>query len=372
MSVSNVNVGSQILTWDYRQKASSSSFNRLYSDIVPTGIYDGGKLKRLSDTVISVEKMTVLIKSNERQENKITVRIETTTDQDLSLANSSGSCDPSNSYIVARFGWMDVENDFMEFLAVKYSDNPAESRPNYLQEKDIIIGKVLYEQQGANWIIKGANSFDYTRRDDIAFVLTEKLYNGYRVQTCEEDPNKIHVTPGVTYNTKGTYLTEGGNYPQVGGIPATGPQGRWDLVYVNSDGVIGILPGQASANPTAPAYGGRKVIAEIRRGPNRNDIIGDDIYRINIFGQAGTIEPSSLSLIDSNNYFTEKNIEGALKQTWEKTNALQSFLNDLKTYAENLRGDFDSHENAKADDSVVHGIEIVTEIEPLVYGEEAP
>jgi len=370
MSVSSVNVGSQILTWDYRQNASSSSFNRLYSDIAPAGIYAGGKLERLGDTVISIKKMVVLIKSNEREADRITVRIETTTDQDLSLATSYGgvTCDPLNCYIVARFGWMDVENDFMEFLAVKYSDDPNEYRPNYVQAKDVILGKVLYEKQGANHVVRETHAFDYTRRQNAASPFMENVYNECRVQTCEEDPAKVHVTGGNSYSSKGFFTTAGGNYP-ASGVPPTADQGRNDLVYVDADGEVRIELGKPSTVPKSPVHGGRRVIAEIRRGSNRKDIIGDDIVTVNEFGRRGTVEAEDLSLKDENDYFQQKSVEAAIKQVWEKAVTLQNLLSALTAFAKNAREDLDLHVADAVDEGIIHGIETVDFIEPLAFGE---
>jgi hypothetical protein len=360
------------MTWDYRQNASSSGFNRLYSDVVPTGLYAGGKFERLNDTVISVKKAVVLIRSNEREADKITVRIETTTDQDLSLAAVIGgsSCDPQNSYIIARFGWEDVESDFMELIAVRYSDDPNEYRPNYIQAKDIILGKVLFVEQGGNWIIKETHSFDYTRRQTVFLPDIQDIYCEYRVQTCEEDPTKIHVTGGSSYGSKGFINTVGGNFPE-GGIQPTGAQGRNDLVYIGAGGGVKIETGVPSAFPATPAYGSRRVIAEIRRGPDRSDVIGDDIVRINEFGQTGTVEAGDFSLKDQDDYFAQKNVEAALKQTWEKTVTLQNLLAALATFAGNIRDDLDAHVADIVDTGIIHGIEVADEIEPLVDGEEA-
>jgi hypothetical protein len=370
MSVSPVNVGSQIMTWDFRQPASSSSFNRLYSDVVPAGIYAGGKFERLSDTVISVKKMVILVRSNEREADKITVRIETTTDQDLSLSAGGGSsCDPLGAYIVARFGWEDVESDFMELLAVRYSDDPNEYRPNYIQAKDIILGKVLFEQQGGNWIVRPAHSFDYTRRQAAFIPESQELRREYRVQTCEEDAAKVHVTGGSSYGSKGFVSTTGGNFPG-GGLPPTDARGRNDMVYVDAAGEIKIELGVPAVSPVTPAYGSRRVIAEIRRGPNRADIIGDDIIQINAWGQTGTIEAGDFSLKDEDDYFTQKNVEAALKETWEKAAELQNLLTALTAYAEDTRNDLDAHVADIVDTGIIHGIETVTFIEPLVDGED--
>jgi hypothetical protein len=359
------------MTWDYRQNASSSGFNRLYSDVVPTGLYAGGRFERMNDTVISIKKAVILIRSNEREADKITVRIETTTDQDLSFATVVGgsSCDPQNSYIIARFGWEDVESDFMELLAVRYSDDPNEYRPNYIQAKDIILGKVLFTEHDGNWIIRETHSFDYTRRQMVFIPDMQDIYREYRVQTCEEDPAKIHVTGGSSYSSKGFVNTVGGNFPE-GGIQPTGAQGRNDLVYVDAGGEIKIELGAPSASPVTPVYGSRRVIAEIRRGPNRSDIIGDDIIRINEFGQTGTVEAGDFSLEDQNDYFIQKNVEAALKQTWEKTVTLQNLLTALTTFAGNIRDDLDAHVADIVDTGIIHGIEVVDEIKPLVGGNE--
>jgi len=363
MSISAVDKGKQIRTFHYRNPASSVSFNRLLTDIIPPGIYRGGVFTRLSDTVISISKMTVLIQSNEREADRIFPRFETTEDQDMSLATALGgvTCDPERCYIVARFGWEDVESNFMDFIAVKYSDDPNEYRSDYINPKDLVIGKVLIIQQGGNWIIQPQNPFDYTRRSR-AFIPDEKLlYEEFKVKTCETDSTKINVSGGSIATSKGYIKVTGGNFPAAG-LPPTGDFGRHDLAYIDVDGQIQIQLGTPSATPSAPKYGGRRVLAEIRRGPNRTEIIGDDIVPVNPLGRSGTLQAVDLSIIDNDDYFTEKNIEAALKQTWEKTEALQGLLTALTVYSQNTREDLEQHVSDIVDEGMVHGIEICNEI----------
>lgn len=363
MPISTVDKGKQIKTYAYRNPAASASFNRFFSDLMPTGIYAGGMLTRYGDTTVSLGRLTVLIRSNEREADAITLRIETTVDQDISLAVSLGgsTCDPERCYIVARFGWEDVESDYMDFAVVKYSNDPGEYRPDYILPKDIVIGKVLFIQRDGDWIIRPNNCFDYTRRSR-AFIPDENaLYGMFRVLTCETDGSKVHVTGGSLSTSKGFKKVVGGDFP-VNGLAPTGDYGRNDLVWVDSDGQIKILYGVSSASPVSPLYGGRRVLAEIRRGPNRSDIISDDVVQVNPLGQSGTVEIGDLSLADADGYFSVKNVEAALKQTWEKAEELEELLAALAKYSKDTRTDLEEHVADVVDDGIIHGIQICGEI----------
>jgi len=156
-------------------------------------------------------------------------------------------------------------------------------------------------------------------------------------------------------------VTVGGNFP-AGGLPPTDGMGRHDIVFVNADGHIQVQLGVPSTNPKAPVYGGRRILAEIRRGPGCNSVIADDIFQVNPLGHSGTIETSDLSLIDEDNFFVQKNIESAFKQTWERTIELQGFLEALTAYSKNIKNDLEEHVADIMDDGIVHGIEICHKI----------
>jgi len=363
MSISSIDKGRQVRTFQYRNPASSASFNRLLTDILPSGVYAGGLFTRLSGTVISISKLVALVHSNEREADRIFLRFETTEDQDLSLAVALGgaTCDPERCYVVARFGWEDVESDFLDFIAVKYSNDPHEYRPDYIMPKDLILGKIEFVQQNSNWIIQPQNSFDYTRRSR-AFIPDENaLYSAFKVQTSETANNKVHVTGGSIATSKCLINVTGGDFP-INGLPPTDNFGRYDLVYVDANGNIEIEIGTPSATPIAPVYGNRRILAEIRRGANRADVIGDDIVQINPLGQSGTIEAKDFSIIDSQNYFTRKNVENALEQTWEKALELEELLEALTLFSENTQNDLNEHVADVVDFGIIHGIEICHEI----------
>lgn len=325
MSTNTINKGDQVLTFDYRSPAKAKLFNRGYSDLLPYGIYMGGKLVRVNDTQVGIQPLVCLIQSNELTDENISVRAETRSTQEISIASFTGSnyCTTSRPYIVLRFGWADVEANYMDMLAVGYSDDPAEDDPEKIWETDIIVGRVQFEEVTAgNYIIRTTNRFDYTKRTEVFLPYQSSVYNEYAVSTCETNPRKVHVASGVVNTSKGRFVSNGGDYPTAAVISDTAAQGRKDLVYVDDEGLIRIQEGAPSASPVAPLYLNKRVLAEIHRGANRTTIEGTDIVIINDPGRQGTIAAEDYPIKDADGYFGTDTIEAALKALYEKYAAI--------------------------------------------------
>lgn len=317
MSTSSINKGGQILTFDYRSLASSKLFNRSYSDLLPYGVYAGGRLTRVSDTSVGIDPLVCLIQSNEILDANISVRIETTTTQEVSVAASVGSlyCSTAKPYVVLRFGWADVEANYMDILAVAYSNASDETDPEKIWPTDIVLGKIQFQEVTAgNWIIRTTNIFDYTRRAEVFIPSQSSVFNEYAVSTCETNVRKVHVSSGVVNTSKGQFVSTGGDYPTAAVISDTAGMGRVDLVYVDDVGSIRIEEGVPDANPVAPLYMNRRVLAEIHRGPNRTSIEGTDIVIINDPGRQGTVSAEDFPIRDVLNYFATDTVEAALAQ----------------------------------------------------------
>ena len=199
MSSNATNYGGQVLSLDFRQDARAKGFNQVFCDILPYGIYSGGQLTRISDTVVNVGLLVCVIKSDEN--DKVALRIETTETQNISLATITGSmyANVAMPYIVLRFGWQDLEVNYMDMRAVGWSINPNETDPDKLHSLDIILGKVLFQETltgNGQFIIAVENSFDLTRRHDAFIKEVEEVSGQFRVSPSEFDPRKVFISGG--------------------------------------------------------------------------------------------------------------------------------------------------------------------------------
>jgi hypothetical protein len=341
MSSNNINYGSQIHIFDYRQEARGKGFNQAFCEILPYGVYSGGQLSRVSDTMINVGLLICVIKSDES--DKVALRVETQETQDISLAENTNSAyaDISKPYIVLRFGWQDVEVNYMDMRAVGWSADPLETDPDKLHPLDIILGKVLFEETvsgSGQYVIAAGNPFDMSRRHDVFIKETASVAGQFRVSSSELDPKKVFVSGGKVNTSRGRFLLAGAEFPSAG-IPDTGAMGRTDLVVVNVNGEFQLLQGTPSASFPAPApkYQNYKVLAEIRRGPNRTDITGADIIQVTDSTIRGSIAAEDFPLIDSENFLpaNAKSIEGAFNYLFHHSIAISP--QDAATLAAVLR-----------------------------------
>ena len=223
--------------------------------------------------------------------NNVGTRIETGSAQNLTVNNAT-------PFIILRFSWADAQNNYMDMLAVANAD---------IQENDLIVGRCVYDDVGTTL----STTFDYTRRT-IFYTNKQKIEDSYlRVTPTEPASNQVTVSSGVLNSSKGNLLVAGGNYP-VGGIQNT-INGRIDLVYIDENGAVQILLGTDQANPVAPRYGNRKVIAEIRRGASRTSVKGNEIFRVISSYDMNAITGDQL-LVDAGNFYSSTNVEDAFQE----------------------------------------------------------
>jgi hypothetical protein len=341
MSNNVTNYGVQAITFDYRQEARGKGFNRAFCDVLPYGLYSGGRLTRISDTVINIGLLVCVIKSDE--DDKVALRVETMEAQDVSLAVYIGSkyADADKPYIVLRFGWHDTEANYMAMRAVGWSANPSEADPDKLHPLDIILGKVLFQETPAGsgkFVIAPADSFDLSRRQDVFIKETEAVSGQFHVAPSEIDPRKVFISGGKVNTSKGRFLLAGAEFP-FAGIPDTAAMGRTDLIVVNADGEFQFVRGVPSALSPAPApkYQTYKVLAEIRRGPNRTNVLGTDIVQVADATIRGSAAAEDFPVSDAEEFLpvNAKNIEAAFNYLFHHSIAISP--QDLETLGAVLR-----------------------------------
>jgi hypothetical protein len=306
MSQNATNYGNQRIVFDFHQEARAKGFNDAFCDILPYGVYTGGRLTRLNENLIQVEEMNVIIRSNE--EDQVALKITTTETQEIAV-------EYTKPYIILRFGWAETDNNFMDIRAVGWSTDPFELDDNKLQPLDIILGKCQFiENAPGNYIIDVDNPFDLSRRQDVFLKEAETIYTQFRVSESEVNPKNVYVSGGRLHTSKGQFIISGGEYP-LEDIPDTTAQARTDLIVIDDLGQIKLVQGTPSASNPAPApkYGTYRVCAEIRRGPNRTNIKGSDIVQLVDPSRQGQWLAEDFPLTDVENYLpsNSKNIEAA-------------------------------------------------------------
>jgi hypothetical protein len=218
--MANTDNGGQVFTYDYRQQGISKGFNALNYKLHPKGIYSGGQFSKLTANSLSISPMLIVVEDVTKD---VCVRCSTTVD-----ATITGIL-LSTPWIVARFTWQDIENNFIGFLAIdSASINP---------DTDLILGRLI---NGIDIV----DSFDYSYRQWSYHYYTNmnSIEPPFRVVPTFNGYNEyVWVKAGSSYiNGKKVELLVDTQSPPIT-FPATG--GRTDLVCIDENSNIVIVQG---------------------------------------------------------------------------------------------------------------------------------
>ena len=136
--MASTNNGDQIITFKYQQEGTAESFNKLIHGVIPTGIISGGDLIKVSNSQINIAPLEMVM-----SDGNVTVNVQT-------RENAIVNVDKSLPYIIAKFNWANLTNNFVSFESASLSS--LSSLPNAL-----ILGK-------CEFIGTTLEAFDYTRK----------------------------------------------------------------------------------------------------------------------------------------------------------------------------------------------------------------
>ena len=219
----STNFGNQIKTFDYFQEGKSEGFNKLLYSVLPTGIISGGTLTKITNSSISISPLICQIEDTTR---KISLRVETQDSITLSVSTAT-------PYIICRLDWLNIENNYMDVVAI--SDTDVESG-------DLILGK-------CEFLIAELTGFDYSKKSTNPLVEINNNKKSLYLESNEPFDNRIYINPGSLYiNNK--YISYAGGQSPTFNITSTDP--RIDLICINDSGVISIVEGTPSSTPAIP------------------------------------------------------------------------------------------------------------------------
>lgn len=230
--------GTQEITIQYYEEATSFDVNKRNVDIVPRGIYSGGHLAKVSNTEVTLSQFTAEIGDDDIQ-----ISVRTSTPATLKASTlDSGDIDPAYPYLVMRWAYVAQQDNYVEIHAI--------ASVSAAQDTDIIIGKCVFS--GSTLV-----SFDYAAR---TFLNVQN--NFLKVEATEDSELYIWVKAGKIQLSTGTiHIAE----QKVGPFSEpSSPNSRIDLVYVTDAGALAIAQGTAAVSPSVPDYGSKLVLAEVR------------------------------------------------------------------------------------------------------------
>jgi len=242
------NVGDQTVTIIFRAAANSSIVNKRQKQIIPTGIYSGGYLTVVDASHASLSPLACEIGDGTHQ-----VRIETA--ETINLVVTSAT-----SYVVLRWSYTGSADDFMEILAVAAGS---------VQINDLVIGRCTFDGGG------NLNGFNYVDSSHPRSV-PETMNLFLKVEPTGETELRVRIRGG-RIQTASAVIDISDQKSDLFVPP--GANKKIYLVYVNTTtGAIAIdSSGAEAANPVAPGYKGRLVLAEIKLSTGDTSITIDKI-----------------------------------------------------------------------------------------------
>ncbi len=247
-----INNGSQVMTFDFKQSGTSEGFNKLYYKLLPSGILSGGGLTKVTDTSVIISPFLSLYDDNNKG---LCVRLETTEDATVTVNTSA-------PYIVGRFDWLNVVDNYMDFKAVSFAN---------IDEDDIILGRCIYNN---NTLI----NFDYSMKSwskDYYENTMSKTPN-FLVTACEPYSNKVQVHRGKAII--GGRLVELNTVTESDNISSAITNSRKDIVTIDIEGNINIIKGIDEVNAKPPKCPtSHLLLAILSPTPNFSALTGDMI-----------------------------------------------------------------------------------------------
>lgn len=237
------NVGSQVLSLKYGASGNSDNINKRFKDVRLVGIYSGGSLVVIDTSHIKITPLICEVSDGTHQ-----IKIQTTVDVTLSISSAA-------PYVILRWSYTGNSLDYAELLTVASGS---------LLDNDVIIGKGVFTGGG------NLNSVTYSERTN-----PEYAHLALKVIPTEDTELKVLIKSGRIQNGTQTI-----NIPEQKSSLFTVPlsDSRIDLVYINPlTGAVSIAQGVAAANPSAPSYAGKIVLAEITLASTSTDITVDMI-----------------------------------------------------------------------------------------------
>jgi hypothetical protein len=239
----SINYGMQTVSVQYFAAADAKVVNKRHIGVRPRGIYNGGYISKVSNTIVSVNPMICEIGDNEHQ-----VRIATENAASITVSASI-------PYVVLRWSYAESNTNYMDMLALAVGS---------ILPNDIIVGKCVFA--GAT-----LSSFDYSLRE------TPNVFDIFlKVQPTATPSMRVRIRAGrVNYGSANLDVID-----QQSAIfipPTNSGDKRIDVIYVDTDGNVKTYSGSESPTPVAPLYNNKKVLAEVTLETGQTEILTGDI-----------------------------------------------------------------------------------------------
>lgn len=194
--MSEVNIGSQTLIWDFRFPIKGATFNKFARDIVKPGIYKGMTISFTGDTVfVDAGKIFINCKFDDR--DNLASKIDF--DSILVLEGIQQLVYGFNDVLYLTFEYAEITDNFAELNRVSLQSWLASPDPN-----GIVVGEIEYDPStpfsitGVNYDRKTWGSInadaDHSKPDDLIYSNTENTNKKWKVKGYNLSENETELS----------------------------------------------------------------------------------------------------------------------------------------------------------------------------------
>ncbi|MDA3856321.1 MAG: hypothetical protein PF569_08745 [Candidatus Woesearchaeota archaeon] len=253
--MATIDNGSQILSYDFKNPGQSESFNRINYKVRSEGIYEGGVISKINDNLIEISPFIAHIND---PNSSTGVRLETT-------ANANVSVTSTTPFIIVRFIWNNIANNYASILAVAETD---------ILGNDLIIGKLIYN--GSTMTVE----YDYSRKSWASFVKLEEKEKEFAVYPTEPYTNQVSVSAG-TAMINGKYIDFNDSLSPV--LTDVATYSRIDILVLDETGTLVWVEGVTDISPVVPTIPTNVLpLAMITRDGSFSVIYGNHIKSLSL------------------------------------------------------------------------------------------
>jgi len=273
-------VGQQVVSILYYSIATSDNVNRRHVDIRKTGIYKGGYLTVTDASHAQLSPLACEITDGSHQ-----VKVETTVAVNIVVAQAT-------PYIILRWSYAGATSDYMEIKAV--------AKP---VSNDLVVGRCDFIGAELNGISYGDSSYPRSTPN------VQDLF--LKVESTGETELRVRIRAGRIQSATAVIAI---NDQKSNLFTRPASNSKVYLVYVDpSTGAIGIdSSGTAAADPTAPSYSGKLVLAEVTLSSTDTSIPASKIKDVRPFITPRAIPDGVTIDYDANGKLYLKSVPSAL------------------------------------------------------------
>ena len=145
----NVDNGDQNLTFDYKNPATGSSFNKLLYQLLPTGLYgDMPTLTKVDNTHVEISPFYAILQDDD---NDLSIKVNTT-------SSASAVVSSSAPLIVVRYEWSESSENYAEIIGIATDS---------LTSSDVVIGECSFSGSVLS------ETFDYSQQYNSNFEVSK-------------------------------------------------------------------------------------------------------------------------------------------------------------------------------------------------------